>query len=121
MTTALRPAFVIRTHATSILREPATTPSTVALASSVFTSLDHLLDREAVRQHDRLGAAVVEGGEQFERAAAVGLGAAAEARHWRGDWLLAFLGYHASSPPRAPGPPGWTSPRPPRTGRLVVD
>jgi hypothetical protein len=33
---------------------------------------DHLLDREAVREHHRFGAAVAAGGEQFERAAAAG-------------------------------------------------
>ena len=38
---------------------------------------------EAVRQHDRLHTTVAAGGEQFERAAAVGLGAAARSRHWR--------------------------------------
>jgi hypothetical protein len=43
---------------------------------------DHLLDRESVRDDDRLGAAVT-GGEQFERSAAVGLWAAAGSRHWR--------------------------------------
>jgi hypothetical protein len=34
--------------------------------------LDHLLDREPVREHHRFGAAVAAGGEQFERAAAAG-------------------------------------------------
>jgi hypothetical protein len=34
--------------------------------------LDHLFDREAMRQPDRLGAAVAAGGQQFERAAAAG-------------------------------------------------
>jgi hypothetical protein len=37
--------------------------------------LDHQPDADAVRQHDRLSAAVRRRGEQFERAAAVGLGA----------------------------------------------
>jgi hypothetical protein len=50
---------------------------------------DHLLDRESVRDNDRLGAAVT-GGEQFERSAAVGLWAAAGSRHWAGDWSAAF-------------------------------
>jgi hypothetical protein len=34
--------------------------------------IDHLLDREAMREHDRLGAAIAAGCEQFERAAAGG-------------------------------------------------
>ena len=38
--------------------------------------LDHLLGGEAVHAHDRLGRAVRRRGEQFERAAAVGLRAA---------------------------------------------
>jgi hypothetical protein len=36
--------------------------------------LDHLLDTNPIRQHDRLGAAVAAGGEQFERAVRSGLG-----------------------------------------------
>jgi hypothetical protein len=43
--------------------------------------LDHLRDREAVREHDRLGAAVGARGEQFERAAAIRFGAAAARYH----------------------------------------
>ena len=35
----------------------------------------HLLDGEAVRDHQRLGTVVAGGGQQLERAAAVGLGA----------------------------------------------
>jgi len=35
--------------------------------------LHHLLNGESVRAHDRIGRAVVRRGEQFERAAAVGL------------------------------------------------
>jgi hypothetical protein len=42
---------------------------------------DHLLDRETMRQHNRLGAAIAAGGEQFERAAASGLGNVLAARH----------------------------------------
>jgi hypothetical protein len=41
--------------------------------------LDHLLDREAVREHDRFGTAVWARGEQFECAAAIGLGETAGA------------------------------------------
>jgi hypothetical protein len=41
--------------------------------------LDHLRDGETVREHYRLGAAVTAGGQQFERAAVVGLGAIAAA------------------------------------------
>ena len=44
--------------------------------------LDHLLNREATRKHDRLGAAVGAGGEQFKRPPAVGLGAAPGAFYW---------------------------------------
>src|SRR5262245_26352765 len=44
--------------------------------------LDHLLNREATRKHDRLGAAVGVGGEQFKRPPAVGLGAAPAALCW---------------------------------------
>ena len=40
--------------------------------------LDHLLDGEAVRDHDRFGRAIAGCGEQFERAAAVGPGAVAQ-------------------------------------------
>jgi hypothetical protein len=39
--------------------------------------LDHLRDGEPVREHQRFRAAVAAGREQFERAAAVGLGVAA--------------------------------------------
>jgi hypothetical protein len=47
--------------------------------------LDHLRDGESMRNHDRLGAAVAAGGEQFERPAAIGFGAAAEgSRHLAG-------------------------------------
>jgi hypothetical protein len=35
---------------------------------------DHVVDREAVRYHDGLGAAIAGCGEQFEGAAAIGLG-----------------------------------------------
>jgi hypothetical protein len=44
--------------------------------------LDHLLNREATRKHDRLGAAFGAGGEQFKRPTAVGLGAAPAAFCW---------------------------------------
>jgi len=39
---------------------------------------DHVFDREAVSEHERLGRAVVRRGEQFERAPAVGPGAVAQ-------------------------------------------
>jgi len=43
---------------------------------------------EAVCDHDRLGAAVAAGGEQFERSAAVGLGVTAKgSRHLVGGLL----------------------------------
>ena len=44
--------------------------------------LKHLLNREATRKHDRLGAAVRAGGEQFKRPPTVGLGAAPAAFCW---------------------------------------
>src|SRR4029077_10322944 len=44
--------------------------------------LDHLRNREATRKHDRLGAAVRAGGEQFKRPPAVGLGATPAAFCW---------------------------------------
>jgi len=44
--------------------------------------LDHLLNREATRKHNGLGAAVGAGGEQFKRPTAVGLGAAPAAFCW---------------------------------------
>jgi hypothetical protein len=72
---ARRPASVIRTTVTSTLRRvPATTRSVVALASPAADQLDHLLDRESVRDHDRLSAADRRRGEQFECAITVGLG-----------------------------------------------
>jgi hypothetical protein len=65
----------MRTRATSIVRLLATMRSAVAVASPGVHQPDHHVDREPVRDHDRLGAAVAAGGEQFERAA-IGLGAA---------------------------------------------
>ena len=44
--------------------------------------LKHLFNREATRKHDRLGAAVRAGGEQFKRPPTVGLGAAPAAFCW---------------------------------------
>jgi hypothetical protein len=49
-----------------------------------LSRVDHLLDCEAVGAHDRFGRTVAAAGEQLERAAAVGLGAAAESRHLAG-------------------------------------
>jgi hypothetical protein len=40
--------------------------------------LDQQLGRKSVREHERLGAAVGRGGEQFKGAATVGLGAAGD-------------------------------------------
>jgi hypothetical protein len=62
-----------RTRATSNMRDPPTTLLADAPASSGVHQLDHHANRETVRQQGRLGAAVAAGGEQFERAAAVGL------------------------------------------------
>jgi hypothetical protein len=69
---------VIRTRATSIDLPPATTRSANAVASAARTSSTNISNREAVRNHDRLGRAVAGGGEQFERAATVGPGAVAQ-------------------------------------------
>ena len=44
--------------------------------------LGDLLSREAARKHDRFGAAVWAGGEQFKRPPAVGLGASPRAFCW---------------------------------------
>jgi hypothetical protein len=44
--------------------------------------INHLLDGEAVREHDRFGRAIAGCGERFERAAAVGFGAATRAAKW---------------------------------------
>jgi hypothetical protein len=53
---------------------------TPALANAIMGAykLDHLLDGEAVRYHQRLSAAVAAGCEQFERTATVGPGAVAQ-------------------------------------------
>jgi hypothetical protein len=62
---------VIRTRATSIDLPPATTRSAVAVTRPAWISSSSIcLDGEAVREHDRLGAAVAGRGEQFERSAA---------------------------------------------------
>jgi hypothetical protein len=71
---------VIHTRETSIVLLPVTTRSAVAVANPAQTKLDHLRGGEAVGEHDRLGAAVSAGGEQFKRAAAVGSGAAESRR-----------------------------------------
>jgi hypothetical protein len=71
-TSARRPASVIRTRASSIVRPPATTRSACAVPNPTADQLDHLLGCEAMRQHDRLRAAVAAGGKQFERAVASG-------------------------------------------------
>jgi hypothetical protein len=65
--------------------------STVALASPVRTSLDHLLDREAVRAQDRFSAAFGTRRQQFERPPPVGLGKAS-------GWSAAMVGDADGSP-----------------------
>src|SRR5262245_11077596 len=57
-------------------------PLGICCREAVVDQLDHLLNREATRKHDRLGAAVGAGGEQFKRPPAVGLGAAPGAFYW---------------------------------------
>jgi hypothetical protein len=55
--------------------------------------LDHLLDREAMGAHDRFGRTVAGGREQFERTAAVGLGAMAmTVARWGHGAAAAVLG-----------------------------
>ena len=72
-----RPAAVMHTVAISMVLLPATMRSAVAVSSPRADKLDHLRNRESVRQHDRLGHAVAVG-EQFESAATVGPGAVAQ-------------------------------------------
>jgi hypothetical protein len=67
---ARRPISVILTWATSIARPPATTRSVRVVAIPVRM---RSIDREPVREHDRLAAAVGRCGKQFERTAALGL------------------------------------------------
>jgi hypothetical protein len=62
---------------------PPCLPAARGVARPARTNFDHFRDREAVREHYRLGAAVARAGEQFERAAAIGLGAAPGSGHWR--------------------------------------
>jgi hypothetical protein len=67
---------VIRSVATSILRDPTTTRSAFAVEPGAH-QLDHLRNREAVRAHDRFRAALAPAArEQLERASAIGLGTA---------------------------------------------
>jgi len=54
--------------------------------------INHLLDGEAVRDHDRFGRAIAGCGKQFERAAAVGLGAVATAAGLGHGQVAAVLG-----------------------------
>ena len=70
---------MIFTHVTSTLREPAMTRSAWRF-EPVVDQRDHLLDGEAVRQHDRFDAAIGRRREQFERSPPVGLGQAARSR-----------------------------------------
>jgi|SRR6516162_5350990 hypothetical protein len=56
-----RPAAVIHTVAISMVLLPATMRSAVAVSSPRADKLDHLRNRESVRQHDRLGHAVAVG------------------------------------------------------------
>jgi len=67
---------VIRTRVTSIDLAPATTRSADAVASAARTSSTNISNREAVRDHDRLGRAVAGGGEH----------SSARRRSGRGPW-----------------------------------
>src|ERR1700719_4087225 len=62
--------------------------------------LNHLFDRESVRPHGRLGAAIGATGEQFERAAAGGGQANLTATRWHERPLMA-KGYSHPPPLRA--------------------
>ena len=70
---------MIFTRAISIALPPATTRSAVALASPAMHRSTICSTVKPGARHDRLGAAVGGGGEQFEGAATVGLGAVARA------------------------------------------
>jgi hypothetical protein len=62
---ARRPTSVILTRATSIARPPAITRS-VRVVTIPVRMINQEIDREPVREHDRLAAAVGGCGEQFE-------------------------------------------------------
>src|SRR5262249_36957440 len=76
---ARRPAAVIRTRPTSVARPPGDDALGRRTREPGARQFDHLRDGEAVREHDRFGAAVARRGEQFKRGAAVGLWAATRA------------------------------------------
>jgi hypothetical protein len=71
--------------------------------------LDHLLDRKAMGEHHRLGAAVAAGGEQSERAAAVGL--------WGGGEVAAFGGWALGPGGKTTRFPHWVAWPGSQTGR----
>jgi len=96
-----RPAAVMHTVAISMVLLPATMRSAVAVSSPRADKLDHLRNRESVRQHDRLGHAAAVG-EQFESAAAVGPGAVAQ-RAKQGERGIDERGACPSIPKRAFG------------------
>jgi len=77
---ARRLSSVIRICATSIVRPPPASNHALGCCGreSSAHEIDHLCDGEAMREHDRLGAAVARRGQQLERAAAVGPGAVAQ-------------------------------------------
>jgi len=83
-----RPAAVIRSVATSAVARHHALGARGRKPGAV-----HLRDREAVREHERFGAAVAAGGEQFERAAVElgrALGAAVMARR-RHRWVATLI------------------------------
>ena len=67
---------MIRTRPTSVARPPGDDALGRRTREPGAHQFDHLRDGEAVREHDRFGAAVARRGEQFKRGAAVGLWAA---------------------------------------------
>ena len=88
---------MIRTRGTSITRPPATHPLRLRAREPGTHQVEQYLSREAMCAHKGFGASVAGGGEQFERAAAVGLRTAPQRRRRRGNGFvyLAFALYVA--------------------------
>jgi hypothetical protein len=64
-------------HAGDVEHQTARAPALASCCGeSSADKLDHQIDVETMRPHDRLGAAVAACGEQFERAAAIRFGSA---------------------------------------------
>jgi len=78
--------------------------------------LDQKLGRKSVREHQRLGAAVRGGGEQFEGAATVGLGAVARAAGLGHGGAAVVMNWARQDTTR-PGPARWACGLGPRLER----